>query len=68
MWFDENYMKYYIPAHTNAGCYIIGIISGCIYKRIKMNDIDMKKYKVIWMQNDYIYDTFLINFYSILDF
>lgn len=46
MWFDEMYLKYYIPGHVNMGCYIAGLITGTFYNKIKKNNIDLTRYRV----------------------
>lgn len=48
MMHDETYRKYYIPSHTNAGCYILGMINGYMFKRATINNFDLSKYKVGW--------------------
>jgi hypothetical protein len=46
MWFDEMYLKYYIPGHLNMGCYMSGLIFGSFYHKIKRRNIDINQYKV----------------------
>lgn len=48
LWFDESYLKFHIPTNTNAGSYMFGITFGYIYKKVKQQDVDLKKYKVIY--------------------
>lgn len=46
MVYNESYLKLYIPSHTNAGCFLIGMICGYAYRKMKQNDIDIKKISV----------------------
>uniref|UniRef100_A0A182PVM7 Acyltransferase 3 domain-containing protein n=1 Tax=Anopheles epiroticus TaxID=199890 RepID=A0A182PVM7_9DIPT len=35
LWYDPMYRKMYIPAHTNVGSYLAGLIAGLLYHRLK---------------------------------
>jgi hypothetical protein len=45
-WNDEMYLKIHIPAHTNADCYLTGLLVGLGYKTLKLNNFNIINSKV----------------------
>lgn len=42
MLFDDMYLKFHIPTHTNIGNYLIGILTGIIYCNMKQRIVQYK--------------------------
>lgn len=40
---DKHYRAMYIPSHTRAGPYVIGIITAYVYTRLKLNKFKFSK-------------------------
>lgn len=45
--FDDMYKYFYIPTHTNCGCFLAGIVGGWIYFNLKRQQINLRKNKVM---------------------
>ncbi|XP_058463025.1 nose resistant to fluoxetine protein 6-like [Malaya genurostris] len=51
MWFEDFYLKSYIPFHMNIGNFIAGIVTGLIHIHIRQNNIDpvqKKWFRILW--------------------
>lgn len=44
--FDDMYRYFYIPTHTNCGCFLAGIVGGWMCSNLKQKQIDLSKNKV----------------------
>ncbi|XP_055623466.1 nose resistant to fluoxetine protein 6-like [Toxorhynchites rutilus septentrionalis] len=50
-WYDDIYLKSYIPLHINAGNYLAGMVTGLIYLSLRKNNIDpsqSKWFRILW--------------------
>lgn len=59
MWYDNQYHRLYVPAHTNTGGYVAGVIAGWIYYNVTAAKVDVKKHRV-----SLINYTFFLKFYE----
>lgn len=56
MWFEDNYIKNYIPTHMNIGNFVIGLAGGIISYNLKQKNIKVNEYRV--MESVFFVDTF----------
>lgn len=47
MWFEDNYIKNYIPTHMNIGNFVIGLAGGIMSSKLKQKNIRVNEYRVM---------------------
>ncbi|XP_053674392.1 nose resistant to fluoxetine protein 6-like [Anopheles nili] len=45
LWYDAMYRNMYIPAHTNFGGYLAGLMAGLMYHKLKRSEFDATRHR-----------------------
>lgn len=51
LWYDDNYIKNYVPGHVNFGISVIGLTGGIVYYEMRKRKIDVNEYLVSLLMN-----------------
>lgn len=48
-WYDEMYKRIHIPAYTNFGSFLCGMIGGILFDKYKQEQVELGKLKVCFV-------------------